>query len=233
MADWDDDDFDVDAGFAGDGPGDKWEGEDEEEVKDNWEDEEDEKKLPAATSESGGVKAFQVQKKKPLSERIQEKEEEKRKIALEKQKQKEAEEKKLTPSEIQAEKARQQQIQEEADLMLAKEMFGLSTTTGPSIDKMQPNNKEEFAEFAKLLKEKILQFEKSPHYCELLEDVFPGVSAGCKYYVDWFLSPIYLFPLMKMRCKYTTICDIYTGLDSRVLLLKIDGKTIHQWCVQH
>ncbi|XP_071952569.1 eukaryotic translation initiation factor 3 subunit J-A-like [Antedon mediterranea] len=178
MADWDDEDFDVDAGFAGDtGNNDKWEGEDEEDVKDNWEDDEEEKKPPQ--TEEKDAKAFQVQKKKSLAERIREKEEQKKKEALEKQKLKENEEKELTPAEIQAEKARQQQIVEEADLMLAKEMFGMSTTSSqPTIDTMKPDSKEEFAEFAKLLKEKILQFEKSPHYPELLEDIFPGVSAG-------------------------------------------------------
>jgi len=84
-------------------------------------------------------------------------------------------------------------LQEEADMELAKEAFGVpdfvptprgtkSTTPGISsttnsvtvtgIDAMCPSSKEEFTEFEKVLREKITQFEKSAHYSDFLDSLF-------------------------------------------------------------
>ncbi|XP_041464326.1 eukaryotic translation initiation factor 3 subunit J-like [Lytechinus variegatus] len=178
MADWEDDDFDPDAGFAKATTGDKWEGEDEEEdVKDDWaasdEEEEKEEKKEAGSTEqtatSGAGGAFQVKKKKTNLEKSLQRKAEKRKEKL-----KEAEKVTLTPEEELEEKLRQQKLQEESDLELAKEAFGvgLDDDRSLSLDTMNPTTEEEFTEFGKLLKEKLSMLESSDYYPFLLEDVF-------------------------------------------------------------
>uniref|UniRef100_A0A8C7URL0 Eukaryotic translation initiation factor 3 subunit J n=2 Tax=Oncorhynchus mykiss TaxID=8022 RepID=A0A8C7URL0_ONCMY len=149
---------------------DKWEGEDEDEdVKDNWDDEEEEKKAEAKKSEA------KVSEKKKLSEKIKEKENRLRKKQQELKKNLDEEEE-LTPEQQLAEKLKVQKMQEEADLELAKEAFGMSggsTTNNVSgIEAMCPSSKEDFTEFEKLLKVKILQYEKSVHYSSFLESLF-------------------------------------------------------------
>jgi len=148
---------------------DKWEGEDEEEdVKDNWDDEEEEKKVVAKAAE-----AAKVSEKKKLSEKIKEKENRLRKKLAEIRVQ---EEKEMTPEELVAEKLRVKKLQEAADLELAKEAFGVSSSSPSNnvsgIDAMCPSSKDEFTEFEKLLKEKISQFEKSVHYSNFLDSLF-------------------------------------------------------------
>ncbi|KAG8145261.1 hypothetical protein E2320_013620 [Naja naja] len=73
----------------------------------------------------------------------------------------------LTPEEQLADKLRLQKLQEEADLELAKETFGVNNICG--IDTMNPSSKDDFTEFGKLLKEKITQYEKSLYYAGFLE----------------------------------------------------------------
>ncbi|XP_029494899.1 eukaryotic translation initiation factor 3 subunit J-A [Oncorhynchus nerka] len=171
--DWDADNFELDvAPIKKAVVLDKWEGEDEDEdVKDNWDDEEEEKKAEAKKAEA------KVSEKKKLAEKIKEKENRLRKKQQELLKKKlEEEEEELTPEQQLAEKLKVQKMQEEADLELAKEAFGMSggsTTNNVSgIDAMCPSSKEDFTEFEKLLKVKILQYEKSVHYSSFLESLF-------------------------------------------------------------
>ncbi|CAL1270739.1 unnamed protein product [Larinioides sclopetarius] len=108
---------------------DKWEGEDEDDdVKDNWDDEEEEGKEEKPDQNTHvsyfPVVAVQPKKKKSLAHIIAEKEEKKRKEMEEKMKLLEVNKKELTPEERVAHKLKQQKLQEEADLQLAKETFG-------------------------------------------------------------------------------------------------------------
>ncbi|KFM76142.1 Eukaryotic translation initiation factor 3 subunit J, partial [Stegodyphus mimosarum] len=82
----------------------------------------------------------------------------------------EQEKKDLTPQERLAQKLKQQKLQEEADLELAKETFGV-TDTVQGIDNLRPSSKEDFDSFRKLLVEKIHQNEDSPHFISFLEDL--------------------------------------------------------------
>ncbi|CAG5856856.1 eukaryotic translation initiation factor 3 subunit J-B [Menidia menidia] len=171
MADWDADTFELEEPIKK-APGlDKWEGEDEEEdVKDNWDDEEEDgaKKAEVKKTET------KVSEKKKLSEKIKEKENRLKKKQQELQQELENEEEELTPEEQLAEKLRVKKLQEDADLELAKDAFGVSSTSNSvsGLDAMCPSSKEEFTEFEKLLKEKISQFEKSVHYSSFLESLF-------------------------------------------------------------
>lgn len=150
---------------------DKWEGEDEDEdVKDNWDDEEeeDEKKTEVKKTEA------KVSEKKKLSEKIKEKENRLKKKQQE-LREMETEQEELTPEDQLAEKLRVKKLQEDADLELAKDAFGVSSTSSNSvtgIDAMCPSSKEDFTEFEKVLKEKITQFEKSVHYSSFLDSLF-------------------------------------------------------------
>nr|XP_020667857.1 eukaryotic translation initiation factor 3 subunit J isoform X2 [Pogona vitticeps] len=83
------------------------------------------------------------------------------------------ESKELTQEEQLADKLRLQKLQEEADLELAKETFGVNNTCG--IDALNPSSKEDFTEFGKLLKEKITQYEKSLYYAGFLETLVRDV----------------------------------------------------------
>ena len=58
-----------------------------------------------------------------------------------------------------AEKLRQQKLQEEADLDIAKEVFGVNTQPVGEIDGFEPLTKEDFEKFSGLLRDKITQFQ--------------------------------------------------------------------------
>lgn len=110
---------------------DRWAGEDEERVKDNWDDDEEEKR-PAPVAVSA------VPRKKT-----------KKQIIAEKQAQKEAELKakrleiermnsEMTPEERIAEKLRLQKVQEESDLQFAVDMMGIKESDStPQIQSLQ------------------------------------------------------------------------------------------------
>ncbi|KAM7406055.1 hypothetical protein PAMP_000459 [Pampus punctatissimus] len=150
---------------------DKWEGEDEDEdVKDNWDDEEEEevKKTEVKKTET------KVSEKKKLMEKIKERENRLKKKQQELENIELEVQAELTTEEKLAEKLRVKKLQEDADLELAKDAFGVGSTSNSvtGIDAMCPSSKEDFTEFEKLLKEKITQFEKSVHYSNFLDSLF-------------------------------------------------------------
>ncbi|XP_051740468.1 eukaryotic translation initiation factor 3 subunit J-A [Ctenopharyngodon idella] len=168
---WDADSFEPDEPIKKAAALDKWEGEDEEEdVKDNWDDDEEEEKEEEKKTEA---EAKPIEKKK-LSEKIKEKENLQRKKQEELRKQLESSKSstELTPEEELAEKLRVKKLQEDSDLELAKEAFGVVSNNVTGIDAMSPSSKEDFTEFERLLKEKISPYEKSIHYSSFLETLF-------------------------------------------------------------
>lgn len=182
--DWDADNFDPSEPIiVAPGRLDKWEGEDEEEdVKDNWDDEEEEKEEEKNVEQ---IKAeVKPPEKKKLSDKIKEKEiAQKKKDELRKIKESAISEN-LSPEELLEEKLRLKKLQEEADLELAREAFGvdpaatnasttvMTTNNASGIEAMCPSSKDDFVAFEKLLKDKITQFEKSVHYSSFLESLF-------------------------------------------------------------
>ncbi|WAR01010.1 EI3JA-like protein [Mya arenaria] len=115
-----------------------------------WDDDDFEPAAPgiAATDPDGSMKAVQRKKKKPLAERIAEKEAA-RLAQLEEEKKAS---KGLTPDQKRAEAERLIKIQEQADLKLAKEAFGVDAT---GVDGMFPVTEEEFTKFRDALVQKI------------------------------------------------------------------------------
>lgn len=177
-AEWDDDNFE--APVSKPVVSDKWEGEDEDEqVRDNWDDEdEQEKKEESAGAEAS---AIQIKKKKPLKDRLAEKEDKRKKELEEKRKQEEDMKKLLTPKQLLEEKRRQQLLQEAADLELAVEAFGFKKEEPPTagvIDGFDPKTKEEFDKFSQMLCEKITKFDKSPYYVPFMENLVRDLTLG-------------------------------------------------------
>ncbi|XP_056120990.1 eukaryotic translation initiation factor 3 subunit J-A [Rhinichthys klamathensis goyatoka] len=167
---WDADSFEPEAPIKNAAVLDKWEGEDEDDdVKDNWDDDEEEEK----EEKKSEAEAKPTEKKK-LSEKIKEKEnlERKKQEELKKQLESSKDSTELTPEEEQAEKLRVKKLQEDSDLELAKEAFGVVSNNVTGIDAMSPSSKEDFTEFERLLKEKISPYEKSIHYSSFLETLF-------------------------------------------------------------
>lgn len=147
----------------------KWEGEDEEDnVKESWEDEEEEKKdeekkeLPPAPPKS----------KKKIQDKIAERE----RLEREKLERLNAEKpEELTPEQKLAEKLRQQKLQEESDLRLAMETFGVTDGSGGKIDSFNPTTKAEFTEFAELLSKKINFYKSKDEFPGFAEELFRNI----------------------------------------------------------
>ncbi|XP_052792428.1 eukaryotic translation initiation factor 3 subunit J-B-like [Mya arenaria] len=157
---WDDDDFEPAA--PGIAATDRLEGEDEDNIKDSWDADDDDKEKKDGDPADGSMKAVQRKKKKPLAERIAEKEAA-RLAQLEEEKKAS---KGLTPDQKRAEAERLIKIQEQADLKLAKEAFGVDAT---GVDGMFPVTEEEFTKFRDALVQKITSFKSSDQYSSFIE----------------------------------------------------------------
>ncbi|XP_031617895.1 eukaryotic translation initiation factor 3 subunit J [Contarinia nasturtii] len=153
----------------------KWEGEDEDEVKDSWEDEdEEEQKEEEKKGEDGEAQV--VKKTKPqknLSKKIAERE--RLKQEEEERKAREREEN-MTPEEKLAEKLRLQKIQEEADLRAAMDTFGVTDKSG--IDAIQPKNKTELSELADAISKKVSQYKHLVDFPGFLEELVRNVCVN-------------------------------------------------------
>merc|ERR1719322_481313 len=67
-----------------------------------------------------------------------------------------------------AEKLRQQKIEENSKLALAKNLVGIKEN---KIDGLVPVTKEDFEQFGKAISEKIQMFSTSEHYSDLIENI--------------------------------------------------------------
>uniref|UniRef100_A0A2A4JHC5 Eukaryotic translation initiation factor 3 subunit J n=1 Tax=Heliothis virescens TaxID=7102 RepID=A0A2A4JHC5_HELVI len=148
----------------------KWEGEDEEEiVKESWEDEEEEKKDEEKTEVSAPPPA---KPKKRIQDKIAEKErlerEKAERISVEKVEE-------LTPEQKLAEKLRAQKLQEESDLRLAMETFGVTEVGTGKIDGFQPTTKEEFTEFADMLTKKICTYKARDEFPTFIDEFIRNI----------------------------------------------------------
>lgn len=83
-----------------------------------------------------------------------------------------------------AEKLRLQRVQEEADLQLALETFGVTDkdlVKGGVIDGAQPSNKEELDAFKNELVKKITQFKLVDGFAGFVEELVQGICVTCEY----------------------------------------------------
>ncbi|KAI9268072.1 eukaryotic translation initiation factor 3 subunit J [Phascolomyces articulosus] len=178
MSDWEDEkDFEVAVPKKS-----KWDDEDvEDDVKDDWEEEssdeeqKEEKKLPP------------VRKKVPLAQKIAEKK------AAEEERKKEIEAKKAairaredeTEEEAFERKQRERQLQIEADMNSATDLFSgasISKDKKPtgSIEDFKPKTRVEYNDYAKRLAEIILANSKSANYGAFLDTLVKEIAVPCK-----------------------------------------------------
>lgn len=122
------------------------------------------------------------------------------KLQLQRQEELEAKERErqenLTPEDELAEKLRLQKIQEEADLKVAMDTFGVSERSGPGIEGMNPTNKAELGEFSEAISKKIGQFKHLEPFPEFLEELIRTVCANCKCFI---LMPLLLLSFMQIQ----------------------------------
>jgi len=146
----------------------KWAGEDDDDdVKESWEDEEEKKDEEKPETKSTPSKKVTKASKSKLAaqERIADEEEEKRLANM-------------TSEEKLAEKLRLEKIQKESDLKTALETFGVSSENCDALSSFQPETKDEFKEFSSALSWKVNQFKDSPHFTTFIEDLVRGVCAS-------------------------------------------------------
>lgn len=83
-----------------------------------------------------------------------------------------------------AEKLRLQRVQEEADLLVAMDTFGVTDSDlrgAGAIDGAQPTNKEELDAFKEELAKKITQFKLVSGYAGFIEDLVQSLCVTRKY----------------------------------------------------
>lgn len=91
----------------------------------------------------------------------------------------------LTEEQKLSEKLRLQKVQEEADLRVAMDTFGVTDSDlvargGGVIDNAKPTNREELETFREDLVKKILQFKSVDGFSGFIEALVQGVSVTCK-----------------------------------------------------
>lgn len=174
MDSWDNEDFEPKEITAA--VDDRWEGEDEDDIKDNWDEDSEEEapKIATPTPKEPPKKGG----KKHLKETLKKKEEEER---LKREKYA-AEQAAKTPEEKMREQLLNQKLSEEAELAMMTEMLS-SAPVDPNtitLDNFEPRTKEQFTQFADLLKKKLSTLESSPHYHYLLDTVITSAAVPLK-----------------------------------------------------
>uniref|UniRef100_A0A182Q8E3 Eukaryotic translation initiation factor 3 subunit J n=1 Tax=Anopheles farauti TaxID=69004 RepID=A0A182Q8E3_9DIPT len=152
----------------------KWAGEDEDDVKDNWEDDDeeeekkDEPKQDTPTNQNAKSKKAAQQKEKLKKEELERL-----------RREQEEAEANMTPEERLAEKRRLQKLQEENDLKTAMETLGITPmSSGNGIDGMHPTNKEEFGELAEAISKKLANYRAHTEYQGFLEELLLKLFAS-------------------------------------------------------
>uniref|UniRef100_A0A1B6KLE6 Eukaryotic translation initiation factor 3 subunit J n=1 Tax=Graphocephala atropunctata TaxID=36148 RepID=A0A1B6KLE6_9HEMI len=163
MDSWDNENFEVTmpAKIAN-----KWEGEDEEEdVKDSWDDPEEERKEeePSKAATTAATK----KNKKGLEKKIEEKERKRKEELERRQNEKHSE---MTPEEIIAEKLRRQQLQEESDLLLAKQLLGSFDVPSIGID-----SDEDFDKFKEDIVNKLGDSTKKEYFPTFVDQLMQAL----------------------------------------------------------
>lgn len=150
----------------------KWQEEDNDDIKENWDDEDDEPSKSSSNTDS-------TQQQQPVQTEPKAKTTKKKNKALkEKILKREVEDRPKSAEELLAEKLERQRLVEEGDLALAKETFGISASSNPTVlDNIRLATKEDFDEFYKALDSKLSPYSRSPHYLTFVENLVRSLSA--------------------------------------------------------
>ncbi|XP_065368520.1 eukaryotic translation initiation factor 3 subunit J [Calliphora vicina] len=148
----------------------KWAGEDDDDdVKDSWDIEEEEKKDEEKTDSTATKAPVKTKPNKALKTKLAEQE----RLAEEAEAERIAN---MTPEEKLAEKLRIQKIQEESDLKVALDTFGVADISGAGLDAFNPQTEEEFKEFGATISWKLAQYKESPHFSQFIEDLVRSIG---------------------------------------------------------
>lgn len=89
----------------------------------------------------------------------------------------------MSPEEKLAEKLRLQKIQEEADLRLAMETFGVGGGTG--IDAIHPTNRAGLTELGDAINQKVTQYKDLEDFTGFLEELTRSICSSCKFQLPY------------------------------------------------
>ncbi|KAI2807894.1 hypothetical protein RDWZM_005345 [Blomia tropicalis] len=153
----------------------KWEDEEDDDVKENWDD--DDEDVSKSSSNADSAPANKVETKPTISAKKKKQKALKEKLAL-----KDMElMRPKTQDELLAEKLEQQRLQEESDFALAQDAFGV-TSSGSSdqsaLSSIQLATRNDFEAFRKALTSKFSSYTRSPHYVPFLEELFREIAVG-------------------------------------------------------
>lgn len=147
----------------------KWDDEEDDEVKENWDDEEEEEASKASSAGDASQAKTSTEPKEPGAKK------KKQKALKDKLLQKDLEmSRPRTKEEQLADKLERQRLQEESDLMLAKEAFGVSSNgidSSSSLAAIQLATRADFEAFRKALVGKLSAYTRSPYYVPFLEEL--------------------------------------------------------------
>ncbi|KPM04656.1 eukaryotic translation initiation factor 3 subunit J-like protein [Sarcoptes scabiei] len=157
----------------------KWQEEDDEDIKENWDDDdEDEEQSKSSSTAQTSKPSEKTDENKTTAIKAGKK---KNKALKEKiiQKENESNLRPKSANELLIEKLEQQRLVEEGDLALAKETFGVSSSSDSSaLDSIRLATKDDFEEFRKALNEKLNPFTRSPHYLDFLDNLFRSLATS-------------------------------------------------------
>lgn len=86
----------------------------------------------------------------------------------------------MTPEEKLAEKLRIQKIQEEADLRVAMDTFGVVERTGNGIDGLHPTNRAGLTELADAINQKVTLYKDLDDFAGFLEELTRSICSSRK-----------------------------------------------------
>ena len=151
----------------------KWEEEEDDDVKENWDDDDEEVSKSSSNADSA------AQSSQPDASKAASAKKKKQKALKEKLLQKDLEmQKPKTKEELLAEKFERQRLQEESDLDLAKDAFGIEAGGADSsvLAKIQLSTREDFEAFQKALSSKFSSYARSPFFVPFLEELFREIA---------------------------------------------------------
>lgn len=147
----------------------KWDDEEDDEVKENWDDDDEEEASKASSAGDASQPKTSTEPKEPGAKT------KKKKALKDKLLQKDLEmSRPRTKEEQLADKLERQRLQEESDLMLAKEAFGVSSNgvdSSTSLAAIQLATRADFEAFRKALTGKLSAYTRSPYYVPFLEEL--------------------------------------------------------------
>lgn len=105
----------------------------------------------------------------------------------------------MTPEEKLAEKLRLQKIQEEADLRVAMDTFGVVERTGSGIDGLHPTNRAGLTELADAINQKVTQYKDLEDFPGFLEELTRSICSTRKYTVTNIFARLILVEIVLIK----------------------------------